>query len=201
MLLQTKYNLWEKKRWITWNWLSGNWHCRERYVGKLISSPNSYCHHLLMLLKLKSILFLHMFTMNEILQDQTKSWLFYCNHLTVGLLVVMLRKQVLQSCLKFSWVLRDHRSSLWSLAFIFFSQSAFKTKKRIKRRLWAKETWRVYWLLFCVTLTSLFALIIVLFIIGFLTRPWFGLKIDLLLLLQMFLSYHFDLFIPFHFHT
>ena len=126
---------------------------------------------------------------------------FYRNHLTSGLLVVMLRKQVLQSCLKFSWVLRDHRSSLWSLAFIFFSQSAFKTNKRIKRRLWAKETWRIYWLLFCVTLTSLFALIIVLFIIGFLTRPWFGLKIDLLLLLQMFLIYHFDLFIPFHFHT
>ena len=84
---------------------------------------------------------------------------FYCNHLTAGLLVVMLRKQVLQSCLKFSWVLRDLRSSLWSLAFIFFSQSAFKTKRRIKRRLWAKETWRVYWLLFCVTLISLFALV------------------------------------------
>ena len=62
---------------------------------------------------------------------------FYCNHLTAGLLVVMLRRQVLQSCLKFSWALRDHRSSLWSFALIFFSQSAFKTKKRIKRRLWA----------------------------------------------------------------
>ena len=59
---------------------------------------------------------------------------FYCNHLTAGLLVVMLRKQVLQSFLKFSWVLRDHRSSLWSLAFIFFSQSAFKTKKAHKKK-------------------------------------------------------------------
>ena len=154
-----------------------------------------------MLLILKSILFFaHVYDEWNITRSN-EVVTFYCNHLTAGLLVVMLRKQVLQSCLKFSWVLRDHRSSLWSLAFIFFSQSAFKTKKRIKRRLWAKETWQVYWLLFCVTLTSLFALIIVLFIIGFLTRPWFGLKIDLLLLLQMFLIYHFDLFIPFHFHT
>ena len=83
---------------------------------------------------------------------------FYCNYFTAGLPVVMLRKQVLQSCLKFSWVLRDHRNFLWSLAVIFFSQSCFKTKKFIKSRLWPKETWRIYWLLFCVTLTSLFAL-------------------------------------------
>ena len=76
-----------------------------------------------------------MFTMNEILEDQK-----------------------LQSCLKFSWVLRDHRNFLWSLAVIFFSQSSFKTKKFIKTRLWPKETWRIYWLLFCVTLTLLFAL-------------------------------------------
>ena len=70
----------------------------------------------------------------------------------------MLRKQVLQSCLKFSWVLRDNRSFLWSLAVIFFSQSSFMTKNFIKTRLWPKETWRIYWLLFCVKLTLLFAL-------------------------------------------
>ena len=80
---------------------------------------------------------------------------------------VMLRKQVLQSCLKVSSESFVIIAVPFDLLQWFLFPIAFKTKKFIKTRLWPKETWQVYWLLFCVTLTSLFALVIVLFIIGF----------------------------------